>query len=95
MTLSRRAVASVPLPPLITVCNSSKLFDIRGQKFGTGQRVKTNVSTKGAERPDLAKVERATQTGGRETLRTYLGTIPDYATEVKGVKSRRLRIVWR
>jgi hypothetical protein len=40
-----------------------------------------------SSRPDLAKVERASQTvGGRETLRTYLGTIPDYTTEVKGVK---------
>jgi predicted metalloprotease with PDZ domain len=38
-------------------------------------------------RPDLAKVERSGQAGGgRETLRTYLGTIPDYTTEVKGVK---------
>jgi Tol biopolymer transport system component len=38
-------------------------------------------------RPDLAKVESRGQVGGgRETLRTYLGTIPDYTTEVKGVK---------
>jgi S1-C subfamily serine protease len=38
-------------------------------------------------RPDLAKVESSGQVGGgRETLRTYLGTIPDYTTEVKGVK---------
>jgi S1-C subfamily serine protease len=38
-------------------------------------------------RPDLAKVESSGQAGGgRETLRTYLGTIPDYTTEVKGVK---------
>jgi Tol biopolymer transport system component len=40
-----------------------------------------------SERPDLAKVESSGQAGGgRETLRTYLGTIPDYTTEVKGVK---------
>src|SRR3954471_1497423 len=39
------------------------------------------------ERPDLAKVERTKQDGGgRETLRAYLGTIPDYTTDVKGVK---------
>ena len=45
-----------------------------------------------AERPDLAKVERANQTGGgRDTLRTYLGTIPDYTTEVKGVKLSGVR----
>jgi hypothetical protein len=45
-----------------------------------------------AERPDLAKVERsASGSGGRETLRTYLGTIPDYTTEVKGVKLSGVR----
>ena len=40
-----------------------------------------------SSRPDLAKVESSGQAGGgREALRTYLGTIPDYTTEVKGVK---------
>ena len=44
------------------------------------------------ERPDLAKVERSSQdSGGRETLRAYLGTIPDYTTEVKGVKLSGVR----
>ena len=44
------------------------------------------------ERPDLAKVERSGPAGGgRETLRTYLGTIPDYTTEVKGVKLSGVR----
>jgi S1-C subfamily serine protease len=44
------------------------------------------------ERPDLAKVERTTQDGGgRETLRAYLGTIPDYTTDVKGVKLSGVR----
>jgi predicted metalloprotease with PDZ domain len=44
------------------------------------------------DHPDLAKVETASQTGGgRETLRTYLGTIPDYTTEVKGVKLSGVR----
>jgi hypothetical protein len=44
------------------------------------------------ERPDLAKVERSSQeAGGRETLRAYLGTIPDYTTEVKGVKLSGVR----
>jgi Tol biopolymer transport system component len=44
------------------------------------------------ERPDLAKVEGTNQTGGgREMLRTYLGTIPDYTTEVKGVKLAGVR----
>ena len=45
-----------------------------------------------AERPDFAKVERTGETGGgREMLRTYLGTIPDYTTEVKGVKLAGVR----
>jgi Tol biopolymer transport system component len=46
----------------------------------------------GSVRPDLAKVERSAQPfGGRETLRAYLGTIPDYTTEVKGVKLSGVR----
>jgi Tol biopolymer transport system component len=45
-----------------------------------------------AERPDLAKVERSAQeAGGRETLRAYLGSIPDYTTDVKGVKLSGVR----
>ena len=37
--------------------------------------------------PDYVKVERAKSTGGsRDSMRAYLGTIPDYATEIKGVK---------
>ena len=37
-------------------------------------------------------MERSGQAGGgRETLRTYLGTIPDYTTEVKGVKLSGVR----
>jgi Zn-dependent M28 family amino/carboxypeptidase len=45
-----------------------------------------------AERPDLAKVERTSaEAGGRETLRAYLGTIPDYTTDVKGVKLSGVR----
>ncbi|PZR75452.1 MAG: peptidase M28 [Chthoniobacterales bacterium] len=45
-----------------------------------------------AERPDLAKVERSSQgSSARETLRSYLGTIPDYTTEVKGVKLSGVR----
>ncbi|MEA3207123.1 MAG: hypothetical protein QOE70_180 [Chthoniobacter sp.] len=44
------------------------------------------------ERPDLARVERSDSGGGsRETLRAYLGTIPDYTTEVKGVKLSGVR----
>jgi S1-C subfamily serine protease len=45
-----------------------------------------------SERPDVAKVERrAQEAGGRETLRAYLGTIPDYTTEAKGVKLSGVR----
>jgi Tol biopolymer transport system component len=38
-------------------------------------------------RPDYVKVERSEREGeARDALRVYLGTIPDYATEVQGVK---------
>lgn len=47
---------------------------------------------KAADRPDFARVERSDQGGGsRDTLRAYLGTIPDYSTEVKGVKLSGVR----
>jgi Tol biopolymer transport system component len=42
-------------------------------------------------RPDYVKVERSAPTGSRENLRAYLGTIPDYATEVAGVKLSGVR----
>ena len=38
------------------------------------------------ERPEYAKVERSSQSGARENLRAYLGTIPDYSSEANGVK---------
>jgi hypothetical protein len=45
-----------------------------------------------SERPDFARVARNDSGGGsRETLRAYLGTIPDYTTEVKGVKLSGVR----
>jgi Tol biopolymer transport system component len=37
------------------------------------------------QRPDYLKVEKASG-GGREALRVYLGTIPDYTAEVQGMK---------
>ena len=46
---------------------------------------------KGDERPDYVKVEHSEGAGGRETLRVFLGTIPDYATEVAGVKLSGIR----
>jgi Zn-dependent M28 family amino/carboxypeptidase len=47
--------------------------------------------TKSEERPDYVKVEHSEGAGGRETLRVFLGTIPDYATEVAGVKLSGIR----
>jgi Tol biopolymer transport system component len=44
-----------------------------------------------AGRPDYVKVERSSPSGGRENLRAYLGTIPDYTTEVTGVKLSGVR----
>lgn len=39
------------------------------------------------QRPDYLKVERSSgNTGSRESVRAYLGTIPDYATDITGVK---------
>ena len=48
---------------------------------------------KEASRPDYVKVERGSAAGGgsRDTLRAYLGTVPDYTTEVKGVKLSGVR----
>lgn len=45
------------------------------------------------ERPDFARVEKSAQqeSGSRETLRAYIGSIPDYGTEVKGVKLSGVR----
>ena len=37
-------------------------------------------------RPDYVKVQGSSAPGARDALRVYLGTVPDYATEVKGVK---------
>ena len=42
-------------------------------------------------RPDYLTVERSDRGAGRDSLRAYLGTIPDYATEVKGVKLSGVR----
>jgi Tol biopolymer transport system component len=44
------------------------------------------------ERPDYLKVAHSDhEAGGREQLRAYLGTIPDYTTEVEGVKLSGVR----
>ena len=45
-----------------------------------------------AERPEYVRVERSQSEGGsRDTLRAYLGTIPDYTTEETGVKLSGVR----
>jgi hypothetical protein len=44
-----------------------------------------------AGRPDYVRVTRRDGGGGRENLRAYLGTIPDYTTEVAGVKLSGVR----
>jgi predicted metalloprotease with PDZ domain len=48
---------------------------------------------KNEERPDYVKVERKGKpTGGRETLRAYLGTVPDFvASDVEGVRLSSVR----
>lgn len=46
---------------------------------------------KAEARPEYVRVERSASGGGRDTLRAYLGTVPDYATEVKGVKLSGVR----
>ncbi len=46
---------------------------------------------KGDERPDYVKVQQSEKPASRENLRVYLGTIPDYTTEVAGVKLAGVR----
>ena len=43
------------------------------------------------QRLDYVKVASSEKGGSRENLRAYLGTIPDYATEVQGVKLSGVR----
>jgi S1-C subfamily serine protease len=46
---------------------------------------------KSPERPSYAKIERASGGGNRDAMRIYIGSIPDYATEVAGVKLSGVR----
>ena len=43
------------------------------------------------ERPDYVQVQRAAGQGSRDSMRAYLGTVPDYATEAAGVKLSGVR----
>ena len=57
--------------------------------FG-GAILKDVVAT--AERPDYAEVQDTTSAGGdRDVMRAYLGTIPDYTTDLAGVKISGVR----
>jgi len=49
------------------------------------------VDLEKAERPAYAQVARRDSEGGRENLRAYIGSIPDYAAEVQGVKLSGVR----
>lgn len=49
------------------------------------RRIVLDLAKEGT-RPDYVKVEKSDKGGARDGLRAYLGTIPDYATEVQGVK---------
>ena len=42
-------------------------------------------------RPDFVKVERGSPSGGRDNLRVSIGSIPDYTTEISGVKLAGIR----
>jgi Tol biopolymer transport system component len=49
------------------------------------------VDLERAERPAYAQVAQRDSGGGRENLRAYIGSIPDYATDVQGVKLSGVR----
>jgi Tol biopolymer transport system component len=49
------------------------------------RQITLSLAKEGA-RPDYVKVEKSDKGGARDGLRAYLGTIPDYAAEVQGVK---------
>lgn len=49
------------------------------------RRIVLDLAKEGA-RPDYVKVEKSDKGGARDGLRAYLGTIPDYTSEVQGVK---------
>jgi Tol biopolymer transport system component len=46
---------------------------------------------KGEERPDYVKVQQKESAASRDNLRVFLGTIPDYTTDVVGVKLAGIR----
>jgi S1-C subfamily serine protease len=44
-----------------------------------------------ATRPDFVKVEPSSPSGGKDNLRVYIGSIPDYTAEISGVKLAGVR----
>src|SRR5207237_9923321 len=62
------------------------------QRFATFAKGVITDLLRGPEPPDYVKVARSeAPAGSRENLRAYLGTIPDYTSEVKGVKLSGVR----
>ncbi len=66
--------------------------DIDTLNYGGLERVTVMVKhfvldlAKEGTRPEYVKVEKSNKGGSRDGLRAYLGTIPDYTSEVQGVK---------
>lgn len=54
-------------------------------------RVLVNDLAAAPERPDYVKVEGGQKGGARDNLRVYLGTVPDYASDGKGLKLSGVR----
>ncbi|HEY5742164.1 MAG TPA: M28 family peptidase, partial [Terrimicrobiaceae bacterium] len=68
--------------------DTAEKLDYAGlERIGRFARQIVNDLASAPERPAYVKVERSSQSAGsRENLRAYLGTIPDYTTDAKGVK---------
>jgi Tol biopolymer transport system component len=58
--------------------------------IGLAQGILTDLAV-AENRPDYAVVQHSASPASRENLRAYLGTIPDYSTEVTGVKLSGVR----
>jgi predicted metalloprotease with PDZ domain len=62
------------------------------QRIATFARALITDLAQNAERPEYLKVARSDAApGSRENLRAYLGTIPDYTSDVKGVRISGVR----
>jgi S1-C subfamily serine protease len=82
-------VQRVALAQMASMVSILKLGAQRIAKFA--EAIIRDVAT-APERPDYSRVEHVEKEGGsRDTLRAYLGSIPDYTQEVKGVKLQGVR----